>query len=113
MAVIEYLTTIRKLSTVRVISKPNVDIGDDGLVRGQDLISVEAYEVTIVHPMIDEDTVDQLQVWYAAAKSETIRVEASDRQFYHGLLMGDYDVTRVKGLYRTLRIRLRGNRVAA
>lgn len=114
MALVDYLDSLvgnQRTASPRVISKPRIDVMDDGNVRGQDLNDVEAYEITVVHPWVDDDGVRSLTDWYATNKRNTIRIACNDLRTYDALIMGDLDITRVKGAYRSVRSRMRGNLV--
>ena len=98
---------------VRVIRDTITEgFADDGTLRAADLGGKVLYGLDITHPLLSSSERDTLDTFWAANKNTVVAVSAGDGHDYDCLLIGEPDSQVVSASRWTVRVSLRGNRVA-
>jgi hypothetical protein len=85
---------------------------DDGTLRGVNTESVNPVEITIIHPLVDLATVNQVLDFYDANRGDTVTwTDPVTGKNYQGIIPQRPVEEHVKGPYWNIKTILRGNPV--
>ena len=98
--------------TIKSLGGTRLYYSDDGTLRGVNTEAVNPVEITIIHPLVDLATVNQVLDFYDANRGDTVTwADPVTGKNYQGIIPQRPVETQVKGPYWNVKTVIRGHQV--
>lgn len=105
-----YPSSVPFKTTIRPLTRVRLEPSESGVVRGQSLSAVHAYEILVEHPFCTAAQVATLQSFFSTNEYADNTIPGNDGNTYDCWFLQDYQITPVSGTYFNVTTRLAANR---